>query len=74
MVEATRQVDHIVPFHGYDDPLRLLRSNLQGLCFNNYCRLQTLSILDLSSPEFCAILCLATVLTTMLYSRHDRYR
>jgi 5-methylcytosine-specific restriction endonuclease McrA len=32
MIEATRQVDHIVPFRGLDDPLRLLRSNLQGLC------------------------------------------
>jgi 5-methylcytosine-specific restriction enzyme A len=32
MIEATRQVDHIVPFRGLDDPLRLDRSNLQGLC------------------------------------------
>lgn len=28
----TEEVDHIKPFHGLHDPLRLAVSNLQGLC------------------------------------------
>jgi 5-methylcytosine-specific restriction enzyme A len=30
--ELAREVDHVVPFKGLDDPLRLDRTNLQGLC------------------------------------------
>jgi 5-methylcytosine-specific restriction protein A len=29
---AATEVDHIRPFHGLDDPLRLDRANLQSLC------------------------------------------
>jgi len=38
MIEATRQIDHIVPFRGLDDPLRLDRANLQGLCASCHSR------------------------------------
>jgi 5-methylcytosine-specific restriction protein A len=30
--ELTEEIDHIIPISGPDDPLRLERSNLQGLC------------------------------------------
>jgi 5-methylcytosine-specific restriction endonuclease McrA len=29
-------VDHIVPFHGLDDPLRLDENNLQTLCHTHH--------------------------------------
>lgn len=31
-ITATEEIDHIIPFSGPDDPLRLDRENLQGLC------------------------------------------
>lgn len=31
-VVPTQEVDHIKPFDGLDDPLRLDRNNLRGLC------------------------------------------
>lgn len=31
-IEVTVDVDHIQPLRGKDDPLRLVRSNLRGLC------------------------------------------
>jgi len=32
IITAAVHVDHIVPFHGLDDPLRLAWNNLQSLC------------------------------------------
>jgi 5-methylcytosine-specific restriction enzyme A len=32
LVRPARHVDHVVPFQGIDDPLRLDRSNLRALC------------------------------------------
>ena len=37
-VTLTAEVDHVVPFRGLDDPLRLDVANLQGLCIYHHRR------------------------------------
>ena len=32
VIKPMRDVDHVIPFHGLDDPLRLDPHNLQSLC------------------------------------------